>query len=66
MVTDLLENFGPKKLDFLKPFLVPIENTIINSTVATIKQEIMNFYKCVLKWLGDTFVKNYTKSLKKA
>ncbi len=59
-----MTNFGPKRLDFLKPFFSEIEKKSAD-TNSSIRSECMNFYKEAMKWLGDVLVKNYTKNLKK-
>lgn len=63
-ITEMLINYGPKKLDFMKPFFGEIEKQSL-STNAVIRNECMTFFKEAMKWLGDTIVKNYTKNLKK-
>lgn len=62
-VTELLQNYGPKRLDFMKPFFVDIEKQAC-STVAVVKAECMTFYKEAQKWVGDALIKNFTKNLK--
>lgn len=62
-VVELLVNYGPRKLDFLKPFFGPIEK-LASSTVAPLRNEAMNFYKEALKWMGEA-VKPFYSKLKK-
>ena len=48
-ITDLMINYGVKKLDYMKPFFGEIEKQSL-STNSTIRTECMNFYKESLKW----------------
>jgi len=50
---ELLNNYGPSPLKFLKPFFSDIEQLALNSTTGVIKKEVMNFYKEAYKWLGE-------------
>ncbi|CAD8120601.1 unnamed protein product [Paramecium sonneborni] len=61
---ELLITFGPKRLDYLKPFFPEIEK-LSQSTVSSIKTECMNFYKEAHKWLGEPILAPFIKGLKK-
>ena len=54
-IVDLLNNYGPKKLNNFKNFLAEMEKQG-QTTVAVIKKEIMIFYKEAMKWMGDKFI----------
>ena len=62
-VVELIVNYGPRKLDYLKPFFGPIEK-LAGSTVAPLRNEAMNFYKESLKWMGEA-AKTFYSKLKK-
>ena len=62
-ITELLINFGPKKLDFCKPFFPEVEKASA-STNSSIREGCMTFFKEAMKWLGDVVVNNYTQKLK--
>lgn len=64
-VVDLLNTFGPKKLNFLKPFFGEVEK-LAGSSNSAIRTEALNFYKEAGKWLGDVVVKPFIAGLKKA
>lgn len=61
---ELLKNYGPKRLDFLKPFYPSIER-LAGSTALALKTEAMNFYKEAYKYMGEALRPFLTK-LKKA
>jgi len=63
-VTELLTNYGAKKLDYLKPFLPNIEK-LAGSTVSALRTEAMNFYKEAYKFMGDA-IRPFLVKLKKA
>ena len=64
-VVDLLNAFGPKKLNFLKPFFGEAEK-LAGSSNSAIRTEALNFYKEAGKWLGDVLVRPFIAGLKKA
>lgn len=48
----LLSNFGPKRLDMMKPLLKELQQH--NETTSTLlRNALMNFYKEAYKWLGE-------------
>ena len=51
-IIDLMNNLGPKPMDYLKPFFSEIEKLSASST-SQIRIECMNFYKESFKWLGE-------------
>jgi len=63
-LVELLTNYGPRKLQFLKPFFPPIEK-LAASTVSSQRTEAMNFYKEAYKYMGDA-LKPFIVNLKKA
>lgn len=65
LLSELLINFGPQNLNFLKPFLNEIERIASGSTTTT-KNEAMNLYKEFYKWVGDAVLKTLTSKLKKS
>ena len=62
-VVELLTNYGPKKLDFLKPFYSSIEK-LAGSTVSSLRTEAMNFYKEAYRFMGEA-LKPFITKLKK-
>lgn len=57
--SDLLANYGPQKLNLLKPFYKEIEKQAL-SVVPAIRSECMNFYKAAIKWLGEEIISQFT------
>lgn len=50
--TNLLINFGLKKLDMLKPIFKELEQYLETSSI-TLRNAILGFYKEAFKWLGE-------------
>lgn len=65
LLSELLINFGPQNLNFLKPFLNEIER-IASGSITTTRNEAMNLYKEFYKWVGDAVLKTMTSKLKKS
>ena len=63
-LVELLTNYGPRKLEFLKPFFPAVEK-LAASTVSSQRTEAMNFYKEAYKYMGDA-LKPFIVNLKKA
>ena len=59
-VMELLAHYGPRKLEFLKPFLGSVEK-LAGSTVAPLRNEAMNFYKEALRWMREAAKPFYSK-----
>lgn len=63
-VVELLIAFGPKRLDYLKPFFGEIEKQA-QSTVSGIRNECIAFYKEAFKWMGEQVLQPFIAKLKK-
>lgn len=63
-IQELLINYGPKKLIYLKPFFPEMEK-MMASTTASIRNESFNFYKEAYKWLGESVLRPFLTNLKK-
>jgi len=63
-LVELLTNYGPRKLEFLKPFFPAVEK-LAASTVSSQRTEAMNFYKEAYKYMGEA-LKPFIVNLKKA
>ena len=66
----LLENYGPKELDYLKQFSAKIESATLTATQTPLKKLCMEFYQEVFKWIGadlmnEVFIKNLKEIQKK-
>ena len=64
MLLDLLKNYGPQALFYLKQFYPEIEK-LASSSVAAVRNEALRFYKEIYMWLGADMVKAYIQKLKK-
>lgn len=62
---EIIQKYGVKKLEYLKPWLPEIEKIASNSNVAAIKTECLNFLKEAYLFLGPDLIKLYTGKLKK-
>jgi len=51
-LVELLTNYGPQKLDYLKDFFPNIEK-LAASPISSLRAEAMNFYKEAFKFMGD-------------
>lgn len=64
VILEFLNNYGAKKLDYLKPYYPEVEK-LAASTQASARTEAMNFYKEAFKWLGEA-LRPFLLKLKKA
>jgi cytoskeleton-associated protein 5 len=63
-LVELLTNYGPRKLNFLKPFFSAVEK-LAASTVSSQRTEAISFYKEAYKYMGEA-LKPFIVNLKKA
>jgi len=60
VIDEILDNFGPSKLDNLKPFFCYIEQYLLGSDTR-LKISAMNTCKNVIKWMGSSIITVFTK-----